>query len=106
MSTRERFATRAMTAPEMPGVIARALDRPVVVVRARRGGRRAYERLVAAFGERAVQILDADGYLLLVVEDAREQRRIIGSALGTTEHIDITAWNRTGETVPIEKGIE
>ncbi len=106
MNGQDRFSTRAVTAIEMPRVLAEALDRPVVILRARRGGRRRFERLVASFGERAVQILDTDGYLLLVVEDAREQRRIIASALGTSPEVDITAWNRRGEAVPIKKGVE
>jgi len=106
MSVLERFATMAVTSIEMPGMLARAMDRPVVVLRARRGGRRRFDRLVAAFGERAVQILDADGYLLLVVEDVWEMRRVISSGLGTAESVDITAWDRRGEPVPIEKGIE
>lgn len=101
-----RFSTMAVTAPELPGMLAAAMGRPVVTVRARRGGRRRFERLVGSFGERAVQILDADGYLLLVVEDEREQRRILGTALSVMESIDITAWNSRGEPVPIEKGIE
>lgn len=106
MSGVERFATMAVTAIEMPGMLARSMDRPVLVLRARRGGRRRFDRLVAPFGERAVQILDADGYLLLVVEDGREMRRVISSALGTAESVDVTAWNRRGEPVPIDKGIE
>jgi hypothetical protein len=106
MSVADRFATMAVTSLELPGTLARAMERPVVVLRARRGGRRRFERLVASFGERAVQILDADGYLLLVVEDARELRRMISSALVTAESVDITAWDRRGEPVPIEKGIE
>lgn len=100
-----RFATRAVTAMEMPRILAEALGRPILTMRARRGGRRRYERMVSAFGERAVQILDTDGYLLLVVENELEQRRIIGSALATSEQIDITAWDASGEAVPIDKGI-
>ncbi|MFZ3481856.1 hypothetical protein [Sphingomonas sp. 3-13AW] len=104
MNLQAKLPTRAITAMEMPRVLAEAMGRPVVILRARRGGRRQFEKLVSPFGERAVQILDTDGYLLLVVKDAREQHHIITSALGTAEQVDITAWDDRGEAVAIEKG--
>lgn len=106
MTVATKFSTMAITAMEMPRLIAETMRRPVVILRARRGGRRRFERLMTQFGERAVRILDTDGYLLLVVEDANEQRRIISSALSRAECVDITAWDCRGEAVPIEKGIE
>jgi hypothetical protein len=106
MSTQTRFSTRAVTAMEMPGMMAQALARPVLALRARRGGRRRFEKAIAGFGERAVQILDADGYLLLVVEDAAEQRRIIRTLQDGPAEIDITAWDRRGDAVPLDRGID
>jgi hypothetical protein len=106
MTGRTRYSTRAVAAMELPRLLAGALARPVLSLRARRGGRRRFERAVAPFGERAVQILDADGYLVLVVENAREQDRILAMLAATARDVDVTAWDAAGERVPVDAGIE
>ena len=106
MTEVSRYATRAITALEMPRILAEKMKRPVIVLRARRGGRRRFEQALAPMGERAIQILDADGYLMVVVENAQEQRRIIRDLKDGPHDLDITAWDKKGETVALTKGDE
>lgn len=98
-----RLPTRAVSALELPSFLAEQMDRPVLVMRARRGGRGRFGRAIARLGERAVRILDADGYLLVVVADEDEQRSIMKDLAGEGADMDVTGWDRRGDPVTIDE---
>lgn len=97
-SLKDRFKTMAIPSMDLPRRMALAHQRPVVTIRARRGGRRNFPSSLWAFGERAIQILDADGYVLLVVESTEEITRLAETLVGALpDTIEINMWNGDGE---------
>ena len=101
-----RFETMAVPSLDVPRAMAVAHGRPVVTLRARRGGRRRYQEALSGFGERGVQILDTDGYALFVVSAPDELTRILAALRNVPDGVEVNAWDDRGERVIIEKGVQ